>query len=242
MNQFCRRLAWLAADKSHGYEIKYPAITLHAICRDTDAYPKPCIFAQLSSASAMDEDEEGGPSAASGLSGSATSAALVAASSSGGPDLARADEIRLQPEEADSAANSTTSSAASEQQPPLLERLFDAIAACQELHPDPGMDVDGEDDDDAGYGGVNMAGYFGSMAGYSVSVGGTSSSGEEGEGAGEEGGQQQAPVFTEVQMAELARLEGLIQEVPAGEEGGTGNESEEASAGTGAGGQFEDAQ
>ena len=43
-----QRLAWVpVAAAEQGFAIEYPNIILHAICRDSDAYDKPCVFCQL---------------------------------------------------------------------------------------------------------------------------------------------------------------------------------------------------
>jgi hypothetical protein len=50
------RVAWLraagagagaGAGADAGVSVRYPAISLHAVCRDPDAFPEPCVFCQL---------------------------------------------------------------------------------------------------------------------------------------------------------------------------------------------------
>jgi len=46
------RLAWLKLGKSGnskgtGFTVSYPSIAIHAICRDQESFPEPCIFCQL---------------------------------------------------------------------------------------------------------------------------------------------------------------------------------------------------
>ena len=186
----CRRLAWLAADGSHGFQLRYPAITLHATCRDLEAFPAPCIFAQLD-VPVQDGEEEGAGEEHGGT---------------GQPDLSRVDELRLQPPPPPPAAGAAAAAAGSAARD-ALDDLFDAISACQALHPDPAMDV--EEGDDAG-------GEFGAaFGGYCLSM--------------MDGGAAAAPApdvaaFSAAQLAELGRLEGLLT-TGGGEEGeGEGEE------------------
>ena len=76
----------MSADGSHGYSTRYPDVTLHAICRDTDTFPAPCVFAQLA----------GGASDADGDDGVANGTVA-------------ADDIRLQPSSATTPAGALDS-------------------------------------------------------------------------------------------------------------------------------------
>lgn len=45
---FCRRLVWLSDEDVHkGYAVDFLSLTMHAISRDTEAYPQPCIYTQV---------------------------------------------------------------------------------------------------------------------------------------------------------------------------------------------------
>ena len=58
------RLAWVPdAEGGQGFAVQYPDIVLHAICRDPEAYDKPCIFAQLAT-----EEDAGDDDAAEAIS------------------------------------------------------------------------------------------------------------------------------------------------------------------------------
>ena len=152
------RVAWRSADDAAvGYSLLYPDITLHAVCRDTEAFPEPCLFLQL----AVDEaavsaaaEEAGAPAAGSKRGLSST------------PDLRAVDEIRFVPEtdaaSGGSGSNSSSAGAADAAAPSTsaLDDLFSAMSACAELHPDP-MN---EEDADFG-GGGDAGGMFGSGAG-----------------------------------------------------------------------------
>jgi hypothetical protein len=53
------RLAWVPQSApGQGFVLLWPDIVLHAICRDPEAYDKPCVFCQLAS-SDEDADAEG---------------------------------------------------------------------------------------------------------------------------------------------------------------------------------------
>jgi len=43
-----RRLIWLSeAEKGKGYAVDFLAISLHAVSRDLEAYPSPCLYTQV---------------------------------------------------------------------------------------------------------------------------------------------------------------------------------------------------
>jgi hypothetical protein len=45
---FNRRVIWLSeAEKGKGYAVDFLDITLHAVSRDLEAYPSPCIYTQV---------------------------------------------------------------------------------------------------------------------------------------------------------------------------------------------------
>jgi len=181
----CRRLAWLSAT-GLGYAIQYPAIALHAVCKDLETFPEACIFCQLTSSERMDDDadeeEDNGmdsaiPAEAAAAPADISVAATAAEHGAGqrrrgedgsakvvlsGPNLARASEIRLVPDmgaaerSGDSSAAAGVSGAAASLDA-TLESMFSAMSACAELHPDLGMD--GDDDED----GEMMGGGFGGL-------------------------------------------------------------------------------
>ena len=44
-----RRVIWLSeAEKGKGYAVEFLDITLHAVSRDPEAYPLPCLYTQVS--------------------------------------------------------------------------------------------------------------------------------------------------------------------------------------------------
>ncbi|XP_042457832.1 chloride conductance regulatory protein ICln-like [Zingiber officinale] len=51
-----RRVIWLSdADKGKGYAVDFLSLSLHAVSRDPETYPFPCIYTQIE---IDDEDEE----------------------------------------------------------------------------------------------------------------------------------------------------------------------------------------
>lgn len=181
-----------ASNVTTGYSIAYPAISLHAICRDTESFPEACIFCQLDSGSDdMDEEDLETPEGvAAAAAAGAVGATTVAA-------IAKASEIRLVP------AN-----------PAGLEALFEAMSACAQLHPDE-MDEDDEN------GGGSMSGLFGLLSGGGAGGGGfyTASGFISGSADGvddsDAGGQQQ-PAFNAEAMAQLDRFDSMLEGADAG--------------------------
>ncbi|KAK9103279.1 hypothetical protein Sjap_020533 [Stephania japonica] len=52
-----KQVVWLSdVDKERGYAVDFLAISLHAVSRDPEAYPSPCIYAQIETGA--DEDVE----------------------------------------------------------------------------------------------------------------------------------------------------------------------------------------
>ncbi|EHA8587193.1 putative Chloride conductance regulatory protein ICln [Cocos nucifera] len=45
-----KRVVWLSdADRAKGYAVDFLSVSLHAVSRDPEAYPVPCIYTQVSS-------------------------------------------------------------------------------------------------------------------------------------------------------------------------------------------------
>ncbi|VFQ72747.1 unnamed protein product [Cuscuta campestris] len=56
-----RQVVWLSdTDKEKGYAVDFCHISLHAVSRDPEAYPSPCIYAQIDNGD--DDDNESGSS------------------------------------------------------------------------------------------------------------------------------------------------------------------------------------
>ncbi|CAN6313401.1 unnamed protein product [Urochloa humidicola] len=59
-----RRVIWLSeAEKGKGYAVDFLAITLHAVSRDLEAYPSPCLYTQIEAEVGTDEEGESNPEA-----------------------------------------------------------------------------------------------------------------------------------------------------------------------------------
>ncbi|GAQ85444.1 hypothetical protein KFL_002350190 [Klebsormidium nitens] len=81
-----RRLIWFSqSDQGRNYAVDFPSLILHAISRNPEAYPRPCIYTQIDSGVEKEEDSEED----------------VDGHSEGGiTDLSSVSEMRLIPEDA----------------------------------------------------------------------------------------------------------------------------------------------
>ncbi|XP_043188877.1 methylosome subunit pICln-like [Amphibalanus amphitrite] len=110
------RVAWAGTD-GQGFSLEYPHIMLHAVSRDTSAFPHPCLYLMV--------DAKIGPQADDAASdGSGGSSDEDAASGSS------VTEVRFVPSDGGS-----------------LDALFHAMSECQSLHPDPNDSVSADEDD-----------------------------------------------------------------------------------------------
>lgn len=54
-----RQVVWLSdSDRAKGYAVDFISLSLHAVSRDPEAYPSPCIYAQIETGSEEDELED----------------------------------------------------------------------------------------------------------------------------------------------------------------------------------------
>ncbi|KAL3521439.1 hypothetical protein ACH5RR_019588 [Cinchona calisaya] len=54
-----KQVLWLSdADRAKGYAVDFIAISLHAVSRDPEAYPSPCIYTQIENGIEEDESED----------------------------------------------------------------------------------------------------------------------------------------------------------------------------------------
>uniref|UniRef100_A0ACD5TWQ9 Uncharacterized protein n=1 Tax=Avena sativa TaxID=4498 RepID=A0ACD5TWQ9_AVESA len=54
-----RRVIWLSeAEKGKGYAVEFLDITLHAVSRDPEAYPSPCLYTQIEAEDGSDEEAD----------------------------------------------------------------------------------------------------------------------------------------------------------------------------------------
>ncbi|KAG6619821.1 hypothetical protein I3842_Q079000 [Carya illinoinensis] len=62
-----KQVVWLSdVDRTKGYAVNFLSISLHAISRDTEAYPSPCIYTQIET-EADEDDSEGSDSESSAV-------------------------------------------------------------------------------------------------------------------------------------------------------------------------------
>ncbi|KAJ3682611.1 hypothetical protein LUZ60_015184 [Juncus effusus] len=55
-----RRVIWLSeTEKEKGYSVDFVSISLHAVSRDPEAYPQPCIYTQIEKEEEMDGSDSG---------------------------------------------------------------------------------------------------------------------------------------------------------------------------------------
>jgi len=76
-----RALSWWSSELGYGYQFAYKKIMIHAISRDLEAFPQPCVYLQLD-VQADEDMEEGG-----------------AQLQKGEEDIATVSEVRLVPED-----------------------------------------------------------------------------------------------------------------------------------------------
>ncbi|KAG6391909.1 hypothetical protein SASPL_149673 [Salvia splendens] len=54
-----RQVIWLSdSDRAKGYAVDFISVSLHAVSRDPEAYPEPCIYAQIENGAEEDESED----------------------------------------------------------------------------------------------------------------------------------------------------------------------------------------
>ncbi|KAG8095424.1 hypothetical protein GUJ93_ZPchr0012g21996 [Zizania palustris] len=54
-----RRVIWVSeADKGKAYAVEFLAVSLHAVSRDPEAYPSPCIYTQIETDDGSDEESD----------------------------------------------------------------------------------------------------------------------------------------------------------------------------------------
>ncbi len=118
-------LIWQSEDRSAGYRFDYPYMLLHAIQRDPQAFPHPCIYAQLDDEVA----EEAFATASMRQQASAAAAEEAAEADEDAADEAHPiSDLRFVPENAG-----------------LLDAMYHAMSECAKLNPDSDLS-DGEGD------------------------------------------------------------------------------------------------
>lgn len=77
-----KRLIWISDADHHGYAVDFLSLSMHAISRDLEAYPMPCIYTQIETDDDLDYGDED---------------ADEMLDSQGAGDLSRVQEMRLVP-------------------------------------------------------------------------------------------------------------------------------------------------
>ncbi|KAL2623652.1 hypothetical protein R1flu_003857 [Riccia fluitans] len=112
-----RRLIWLSDDDlQKGYAVTFLALSMHAISRDTNAYPLPCIYTQIETGDSDSEYEEADEDEME-----------AALENHVEEDVASVKEMRLVPRD-----------------PNILDQLFQVLCDCALLNPDPEGAPEGE--------------------------------------------------------------------------------------------------
>ncbi|CAL1293673.1 unnamed protein product [Larinioides sclopetarius] len=115
-------LCWLSSD-GDGFSLKYPSIYIHAVSKDLNNFPHPCIYLMVDGRIKLGED----------TSGEETQQLVNAIDSmhvgDGEDEEENTNEIRFVPDNTN-----------------MLDTIFRAIMDCQALNPDPEQDDDEDDD------------------------------------------------------------------------------------------------
>ncbi|BBM97292.1 chloride channel, nucleotide-sensitive, 1A [Marchantia polymorpha subsp. ruderalis] len=112
-----KRLIWLSNDNlQKGYAVSFLSLSMHAISRNPNAYPVPCIYTQIESGDSDSEYEE-----ADDMEDS------LEAECDEEEDLSKVEEMRLVPRD-----------------PDILDQIFQVLCDCALLNPDPTGEQEGE--------------------------------------------------------------------------------------------------
>lgn len=145
-----RRFAWTPEAQARGvsgFSLFYPAIVMHAVCRDTSTFPHPCIFMQL-------DPEHNLGELASALARPRDPTSKRTRTGNGAP--AQASEGEEEGEEEEEGEPSWEdlrfvpageSPVGSDNTADVLDVIYDAMCECACLNPDPrdGDDSEGEE-------------------------------------------------------------------------------------------------
>lgn len=111
-----KRLIWMIDGGIHGYAVDFLSLSMHAISRDPEAYPAPCIYTQIEADDGYNYGDEDVDEAI-GLNNHETG------------DLSKVQEMRLVPSDAS-----------------VLESLFQILCDVAIMNPDPEGEPEGEAD------------------------------------------------------------------------------------------------
>ncbi|KAL3675078.1 hypothetical protein R1sor_025026 [Riccia sorocarpa] len=106
-----RRLIWLSNDDlQKGYAVTFLSLSMHAISRDTNAYPLPCIYTQIETGGSDSEYEEADD----------MEEVLENDENHVEDDFSSVQEMRVVPRD-----------------PSILDQIFQVLCDCALLNPDP---------------------------------------------------------------------------------------------------------
>ncbi|XP_071479371.1 methylosome subunit pICln-like [Diadema antillarum] len=124
-------VAWINAE-GKGFNVPYPAITVHAVSKDLSAFPHECLYLMIDS-DIMSELRDVAAQSAGGDAPVQNSEGSDDDTGFEEEEGTEVREIRFVPQDKSS-----------------LREMFDALSQCQALHPDPDDGSDGSDPYDQG--------------------------------------------------------------------------------------------
>ncbi|KAF8657295.1 hypothetical protein HU200_060166 [Digitaria exilis] len=112
----CRRVIWIG-EGGKGYAVDFIAVSLHAVSRDLEAYPSPCIYTQIETEGGFDEESDESDSEINGEI-----------------ELSKVTEMRIIPSDPGQCILFVVD----------LDGLFESFSHCAELNPDPNSGSNGK--------------------------------------------------------------------------------------------------
>ena len=156
-----RRVVWVPEAAAHGFSLFYPAIVMHAVSRDTEGFPRPCVYLQLdaeqniSEVASLARGDGGRAAKRQKPAAAATGGEAAAAAAGGGDDAGDDDDDDDDDDDGDDAEELFLVPCEGADAPPptqALDTIYEALCACAALNPD--LDAEDDDDDDDDEGGV----------------------------------------------------------------------------------------
>ena len=148
-----RRVVWVPEAAAHGFSLFYPAIVMHAVSRDTEGFPRPCVYLQLDAEQNISEVAslargDGGRAAKRQKPAAATGGEAAAAAAGGGDDAGDDDDDDDDDDGDDAEELFLVPCEGADAPPPTqaLDTIYEALCACAALNPD--LDAEDDDDDD----------------------------------------------------------------------------------------------
>jgi len=143
-----RRVVWTPESKARGvsgFSLFYPAIAMHAVCRDTSSFPHACIFMQLDPEQNIGELASAQPRPSVPASKRTRTGNGAAAGEAEGGEEAEEEEEEEEPGWEDlRLVPAGEAEAASDNNPDVLDVIYAALCECACLNPDPRDEADSE--------------------------------------------------------------------------------------------------